>query len=132
MPLSLLKLFHIFFLICLHCPKDPGKISSVLDFLSKKLEPFSDYTDSEDNYQKTKESLGLEPIDREKKTMFYLVKCQVLGGLSLLEYIDSHNVRLSRQREELIDVSVKIANLNKRGDVKGAKRHAPDGRKNRN
>lgn len=52
--------------------------------------------------------------------MFYLVKCQVFDGLSLLEYIDSHNVRLSRQREELIDVSVKIANLNKRGDVKGA------------
>ena len=91
-----------------------------MDFLSKKLEPFSDYTDSEDNYQKTKESLGLEPIDREKKTMFYLVKCQVLGGLSLLEYIDSHNVRLTRQREELIDVSVTIANLNKRGVDKEA------------
>ena len=44
--------------------------------------------------------------------MFYLVKCEEFDGKSLLEYIDSQNVRLSRQKEELIDLSVKIANLN--------------------
>ena len=39
---------------------------------------------------------------------------------TLLEYIDSENVRLSRQREELIDLSVKIANLNHRDDTEKA------------
>ena len=46
-----------------------------------------------------------------KKTMFYLY---------LLEYIDTQNVRLIRQREELIDLSVKIANLNHRDDTEKA------------
>ena len=91
-----------------------------MDFLSKKFCHFSDGKDTEDFYEKTKETLGIEPLQKKNKTMFYLVKCEVFDGLSLLEYIDSHNVRLTRQREELIDVSVKIANLNKRGDSKGA------------
>ena len=105
----------------LHRFKDPNKISSVLDFLSKKFDQFSeDKKHSKDDFEKTKETLGIEPIEKENKTMFYLVKCEVFDGSSLLEYIDSHNVRLTRQREELIDVSVKIANLNKGGDDKGA------------
>ena len=44
--------------------------------------------------------------------MFYNVKCKYLDDKSLLEYIESENVRLSKQREELIDLSVKIADHN--------------------
>ena len=52
--------------------------------------------------------------------MFFNVKCKVLDRKSLLKYIDSQNVRLSRQREELIDLSVKIADLNHRDDTEKA------------
>ena len=93
--------------------KDPAQISSVLDFLSKKLE-------SKEDYEKTKESIGVEKIEEEKKKMFYLVNREEFDGKSLLEYIESENVRLSRQREELIDLSVKIANLNNRDDTEKA------------
>ena len=89
--------------------KNAARISGVLDFLSKTL--MNKDMDNK-NYQETKETLGIETLYEGEKTIFYLVKCEQLGGLSLLEYIDSHNVRLSRQREELIDLSVKIANLN--------------------
>ena len=93
--------------------KEPSRISSVLDFLSKKLEKLED---QEDNYnylfQLLVEKLGIEVIKGEQKMMFYNVSCKYLDDKSLLEYIDSENVRLSRQREELIDLSVKIANLN--------------------
>ena len=91
--------------------KDPTRISAVLDFLSKSLNK---------DYQKTKEILGIETDHEGEKMIFYLVKCEVLGGFSLLEYIDSQNVRLSRQREELIDLSVKIANLNQGDDTETA------------
>ena len=69
------------------------------------------------NYQKTKEILGIEMIKGEQKVMFYNVNCRDLDDLSLLQYIDSQNVRLSTQREELIDLSVKIANLDHRDDT---------------
>ena len=84
--------------------QDPEQISSVLDFLSKKLGDFQD--------KQNREIIGIERMEEEKKKMFYLVKCKELDGKSLLEYIDSENVRLSKQREELIELSVKIANLN--------------------
>ena len=44
--------------------------------------------------------------------MFYNVKYKELDDKSLLQYINWENARMSRQREELIDLSVKIANLN--------------------
>ena len=91
--------------------KDPGIISSVLDFFSKML-------DKSD--QKTKQILPIERWKGEKKIIFYLVKYAEFDDKSLLEYIDSQNVRLSRQREELIDLSVKIANLNHRDDKEKA------------
>ena len=91
--------------------KDPDIISSVLDFFSKKLDK------SIDNKKKTKEILQIEK--GEGKVMFYLVKYKEFDNKSLLEYIDSQNVRLSRQREELIDLSVKIANLNHRQETGG-------------
>ena len=91
--------------------KDPSNISSILDFLSKKL-------DKSEDYQKTKEILGIEIMKGEQKVMFYNIECKRLDKKSLLEYIDSQNVRLVRQREELIDLSVKIANLKNRDDTK--------------
>ena len=90
--------------------KDPFTISSVLDFLSKML---IDKKDSK-YYSSIKETLGIEAMKGEKKIMFYNVQCEVLDGKSLLEFIDSQNVRLSRQKEELVDLAVKIANLNNR------------------
>ena len=77
-----------------------------MNFLTKKLD------NNPDSYEKTKEILGIETMVGERKIMFYNVKCEEFHGKSLLEYIDSENVRLSKQREELIDLSVKIANMN--------------------
>ena len=91
--------------------KDPGVISSVLDFLSKKLDKFDD-KENEEFYQKTKEILGIERMEGEDKMLFYNVKYKELDDKSLLQYINWENTRMSRQREELIDLSVKIANLN--------------------
>ena len=94
--------------------KDPDRISSVLDFLTKKLD------NNPDSYEKTKEILGIETMVGERKIMFYNVKCEEFHGKSLLEYIDSENVRLSKQREELIDLSVKIANMNHKNNSEKA------------
>ena len=91
--------------------KDPGEISSVLNFLSKMLDKFEDKQDKDD-YQKTKEFLGIERGEREDKMMFYNVMSKWFDNKSLLEFINLENVRLKRQREELIDLSVKIANIN--------------------
>ena len=94
--------------------KDPGIISSVLDFFSKKLDKFVDKDIFiEDYYQKTKEILRIETSTGMGKIMFYNVKGDEFDGKSLLEYIDSQNVRLTRQREELIDLSIKIAKIDK-------------------
>ena len=101
--------------------KDPDMISSFLDFLFKMLGKFKGKEDNKDDYYEyLKEVLGIEMIRREQKVMFYNIKCKVLEDKSLLEFIDSQNVRLSRQREELIDLSVKIANLNNRDETEEA------------
>ena len=100
--------------------KDPSQISSYLNVLSMKLDKFEDDNSNKDDYQETKARLGIESMEGDKKVMFYLVERQEFEGQSLLEYIDSENVRLSRQREELIDLSVKIANLNNKGKTKKA------------
>ena len=108
------------FIVTIMLLKDSGEIiSSVLDFLSKKLEKFEDEL-NKDDYQKTKEILGIEIIKREKKVMFYNIQCKDLDEKSLLEYIDSQNVRFTRQREELIDLSVKIAILDTKWDTEAA------------
>ena len=100
------------FLVSRMARKHPSKISSMLDFLSKKLDKFEGGIDPDD-YQKTKQTLGIETIKGNNKIMFYNVNFKnVDSKKSFLEYIDSQNVRLVRQREELIDLSVKIANLN--------------------
>ena len=94
---------------------DPGTISSVLDFLSKKLDKFKN-NQNKDDYHKTKEILGIETKRGKEEIMFFNIKCKNLYDKSLLQYIDSQNVRFTRQREELIDLSIKIANLNHKDD----------------
>ena len=68
--------------------KDPSRISSVLDFLSKQLVKFED---NKEEFKTTKENLGIERTEGEEKIMFYNVKCKVLDGKSLLKYIDFQN-----------------------------------------
>ena len=96
--------------------KNPKRISSVFDFLSKKLDEKND----DERIQNILELFGIETKKCDENIIFYLVKCEVFDGLSLLEFIDSQNVLLTRQREELIDLSVKIAHLNHRDDTKKA------------
>ena len=95
--------------------KTPEVISSLLDFLSKKL-------DTTDGLEEVQEVLGGagESQEGSRRKMFYLVKCPVLGGASLLQYIDSQSARLNRQKEEMIDLSVKISNHNNPWDKRKA------------
>ena len=98
--------------------KDPIKISSLLDLFSKILKK------TDQDYEGIKEILGIETKtgdEKHKKTIFYLVKCEEFENKSLLEYIESQNVRLIRQREELIDLAVEIASLNHGKDTEKAK-----------
>ena len=99
--------------------REPGRISSALDFLSKKLDKCF-YKREEADYKETIKILGIEKFQGGQNVMFYNVECKELDDKSLLKYIESQNVRLSRQKEELIDLSVKIANLNHRFDTKRA------------
>ena len=94
--------------------KDQDKISNVLDYFTKILE------EKTKNFQQTKEMYGIETRAGKDRIIFYLLKCKEFGDKSLLEYIDSQNVRFHRQREELIDLSVKIAGLNHGGDNEAA------------
>ena len=108
--------------------KEPNRIIVVLDFLSKQLDKFVNKKDAvedpllKEDYKRTKKLLGIERTTGENEiTMFYNVKCKVLDDKSLLDYIDSQSVRFSRQREELIELSVKIADLNHKDDKQKAK-----------
>ena len=94
--------------------KNPEVISALLDFLSKKL-------DTTAGFEEIKELLGVETEEEgSRRRTFYLVKCPVLGGDSLLHYIVSQSGRLNRQREEMIDLSVKISNRNNPSDKRKA------------
>ena len=89
--------------------KEPARISLLLHFICNMLDKAEKYGKSE-----TMDILGVRIIngDDERLKMFYLVSSEAFGGISLLQYIESENVRLLRQREELIDLAVKIAELN--------------------
>ena len=101
--------------------KEPGMISNLLNFLSKMLEKIEDYDKKRrQENDKIREIFGEMLGTLNQDNIFYLVKCQGFDGKSLLNYINSQNVRLLRQREELIDLSVKIANLTHRGNPEKA------------
>ena len=77
--------------------KDSGKISLMLDFLSKH---------SRD--ERVQLLLG------RGKYVFYLIPCEEFGekeGKSLLEYIVAQGSRMMRQKEELIDLAIKMAKI---------------------
>ena len=91
--------------------KDPSKISNLLNFLSKMSEKIGDKRKREEGNKIREifgEMFGMGSKKRDQDDIFYLVECQELNGKSLLSYINSQNVRLFRQREELIDLSVKM------------------------
>ena len=87
--------------------KDPSRISSLMNFLSKMSEKIEDKDKKEESDRIRKifsDMFGM--FDQDK--IFYLVRCPEFDGKSLLSYINSQNVRLFRQGEEL---SVMIANM---------------------
>ena len=88
--------------------KKPSMITNVLDWIAKMIENREKNENKKKYFNENKDFLGI----RSNKEVFYLVKCKAFDGKSLLEYIDSENVRLYRQREELIDLAIKIAELN--------------------
>ena len=73
--------------------KDLNKISLLLDFLSKNRREES-----------VKKFL-------EKRSWFYLLRCEEFDRKSLLEYIDAQGSRATRQKEELIDLAIKMAKI---------------------
>ena len=80
--------------------KESDKISLMLDFLSKN---------SRD--EKIRILLGKD------KKVFYLSPCEEFGGKSLLQYIDAQGSRMVRQKEELIDLAIKIQKLNQEAQL---------------
>ena len=99
--------------------KDPLKISSLLDFLSMWL-------DHNDDYESVKRILGIETWTGEKKKMFYQLEVSSLDGLSLMEFINSQGDKFTKQREELVDLAVKISRLDHGGDQNKAMEEVMD------
>ena len=79
--------------------KEPGKISNLLNFLSKMSEKIKDKENKEES-DKIREIFSEMFGMFDQDNIFYLVKCKEFDGKSLLSYINSQNVRLFRQREE--------------------------------
>ena len=75
--------------------KDSYKISLMLDFLSKNS-----------RNERIRSLLG------RGETLFYLIRCEELDWKSLLQYIVDQGNRMMRQKEELIDLAIKIPNIN--------------------
>ena len=80
--------------------KESDKISLMLDFLSKN---------SRD--ERISFLLG------QGKNLFYLIKSEELDGKSLLQYIVDQGSRMVRQKEELIDLAIKISKINQEGKL---------------
>ena len=101
---------NIFILVDILMNKEPDRISNALNFLKKMLEECENKKDRKYEGNKSRkifgEMFGLK--GRDKDNIFYLIKCPELNGKTLLSYINSQNVRLFRQGEEL---SVMIANM---------------------
>ena len=91
--------------------KDPNRISAMLDFLLQMLE---ECERSPGKYAKTKESLGLEIQVKEEKVVFYLVQCEVLGGLCLLDYL--HRTLSDRLQEKMLSICLSVSLMNHGGD----------------
>ena len=75
--------------------KDSDKISLMLDFLSKNCRD-----------ERVRSLLG------QGKDLFYQIPCEELKKKSLLQYIDAQGSKMVRQKEELIDLAIKIQKIN--------------------
>ena len=93
--------------------KDPRRMNAMLDFLSQMLE---ECDRSAGKFGETKEALGLEILvegERERKA-FYLVKCQVLGGQCLLDYL--YRTLSDRHQEKMLSICLSLSLMNHGGD----------------
>ena len=80
--------------------KDSEKISLILDFLAKHCRA-----------ERIRSLLG------GGKNVFYLIPCKEFENKSLLQYIDAQGIRMVRQKEELIDLAIKIQRINREGKI---------------
>ena len=94
--------------------KDPKRMNAVLDFLTQMLEECE--MNGAGKYAETKETLGIEIQldDQEEKIVFYLVSCEVLGGLCLLEYL--YRTLSDRHREKMLSICLSVSLMNHGGD----------------
>ena len=78
--------------------KESEKISLMLDFLFKNCR-----------------DVRIRSLFGRGKKLFYQIPCEELGRKSILQYIDSQGNRMVRQKEELIDLAIKIQQMNQEG-----------------
>ena len=91
--------------------KDPRRMNAMLDFLSQMLE---ECERSPGKFAKIKEALGLEIQVEQEKVVFYLVKCEVLGGLCLLDYL--YRNLSDRLMEKMLSICLAVSLMNHGGD----------------
>ena len=93
--------------------RDPKRMNAVLDFLSQMLEECE--INGAGRYAKTRETLGVDiQVTEEQKVVFYLVKSQVLGGLSLLDFL--YRTLSDRHQEKMLSICLSVSLLNYGGD----------------
>ena len=94
--------------------KDPKRMSAVLDFLVQMLEECE--ISGGGNYAETRETLGIEiqREEEEEKIIFYLVKCEVLGGRCLLDYL--YGTLSDRHQEKMLSICLSVSLMNHGGD----------------
>ena len=94
--------------------KDPKRLNALLDFLSQMLEE----CDVTGKFAETKEALGIEiqqeEEEEEGEIIFYLVKCEMLGGLCLLDYL--YRTLSERHQEKMLSICLAVSLLNHGGD----------------
>ena len=96
--------------------KDPKRLNAVLDFLSQMLEECE--VTGAGKYAETKEALGIEiqqgEGEGEETIIFYLVKCEVFGGLCLLDYL--YRTLSERHQERMLSICLSVSLMNHGGD----------------
>ena len=97
--------------------KDPKRMSAVLDFLVQMLEECE--ISGGGNYAETRETLGIEiqkekEEEEEEKIIFYLVKCEALGGRCLLDYL--YGTLSDRHQEKMLSICLSVSLMNHGGD----------------
>ena len=96
--------------------KDPKRMNAVLDFLIQMLEECE--INGAGKYAETRETLGIEIQEKEEeeeeKIIFYLVKCEALGGRCLLDYL--YGTLSDRHQEKMLSICLSVSLMNHGGD----------------